>query len=93
MYQRVLFAALALVAAVGTAVVYGLAVVGAAFLLAWAAEVLQLDVSAGLALAVRPTYFNSRLPSSNASNRGLIKFHPPMFCGSSCAQTISSAFV
>jgi cation:H+ antiporter len=34
------------------AVVYGLAVVGAAFLLAWAAEVLQLDVSAGLALAV-----------------------------------------
>jgi cation:H+ antiporter len=34
------------------AVLYGLAVVGAAFLLAWAAEVLQLDVSAGLALAV-----------------------------------------
>lgn len=34
------------------AVVYGLAIVGAAFLLAWAAEVLQLDVSAGLALAV-----------------------------------------
>jgi cation:H+ antiporter len=34
------------------AVVFGLAVVGAAFLLAWAAEVLQLDVSAGLALAV-----------------------------------------
>ncbi|MGZ4753767.1 MAG: sodium:proton exchanger [Acidimicrobiia bacterium] len=34
------------------AIVYGLAVVGAAFLLAWAAEVLQLDVSAGLALAV-----------------------------------------
>jgi cation:H+ antiporter len=34
------------------AIVYGLAVVGAAFLLAWGAEVLQLDVSAGLALAV-----------------------------------------
>jgi cation:H+ antiporter len=34
------------------AVLYGLAVVGAAFMLAWAAEVLQLDVSAGLALAV-----------------------------------------
>jgi cation:H+ antiporter len=34
------------------AIVYGLGVVGAAFLLAWAAEVLQLDVSAGLALAV-----------------------------------------
>jgi cation:H+ antiporter len=34
------------------AVLYGLAVVGAAFLLAWGAEVLQLDVSAGLALAV-----------------------------------------
>jgi cation:H+ antiporter len=34
------------------AVLFGLAVVGAAFLLAWAAEVLQLDVSAGLALAV-----------------------------------------
>jgi cation:H+ antiporter len=34
------------------AVVYGVAVVGAAFLLAWGAEVLQLDVSAGLALAV-----------------------------------------
>ena len=34
------------------AVVYGLAVVGSAFLLAWAAEALQLDVSQGLALAV-----------------------------------------
>jgi cation:H+ antiporter len=34
------------------AVVFGFAVVGAAFLLAWGAEVLQLDVSAGLALAV-----------------------------------------
>ncbi len=32
--------------------IFGLAVVGAAFLLAWSAEVLQLDVSAGLALAV-----------------------------------------
>jgi cation:H+ antiporter len=34
------------------ALVFGLAVVGAAFLLAWAAEVAQLDVSAGLAIAV-----------------------------------------
>src|SRR5712691_7812513 len=34
------------------AVLFGVAVVGAAFLLAWAAEALQLDVSQGLALAV-----------------------------------------
>jgi len=34
------------------ALVFGVAVVGAAFLLAWAAEVAQLDVSAGLAIAV-----------------------------------------
>src|ERR1700675_3002750 len=34
------------------ALIFGTAVVGAAFLLAWSAEVLQLDVSAGLALAV-----------------------------------------
>jgi len=33
-------------------VLYGLAILGAAFLLAWAAEVLQLDVSQGLALTV-----------------------------------------
>ncbi len=33
-------------------VVFGLAIVGSAFLLAWAAEVLQLDVSQGLALTV-----------------------------------------
>jgi len=32
--------------------VYGLAIVGAAFLLSWAAEVAQLDISAGLAIAV-----------------------------------------
>src|ERR671925_506279 len=31
---------------------YGLPIVGAAFLLSWAAEVAQLDVSAGLAIAV-----------------------------------------
>jgi cation:H+ antiporter len=31
---------------------YGLAVVGAAFMLAWGAEVIQLDISAGLALAL-----------------------------------------
>lgn len=34
------------------AAVFGMAVVGAAFLLAWGAEVLQLDLSAGLALAL-----------------------------------------
>ena len=34
------------------AVCFGLGVVGAAFMLAWAAEVVQLDVSAGLALAM-----------------------------------------
>jgi len=34
------------------AAVYGLAIVGAAFLLSWAAEVVQLDVSQGLALAL-----------------------------------------
>ncbi|MEX0666015.1 MAG: sodium:proton exchanger [Acidimicrobiia bacterium] len=39
-------------APVVSSVVFGLAVVGAAFLLAWGAEALQLDVSKGLALAV-----------------------------------------
>jgi cation:H+ antiporter len=34
------------------AALYGLAIVGAAFLLAWAAELVQLDVSQGLALAM-----------------------------------------
>ena len=34
------------------AALYGVAIVGAAFLLSWAAEVAQLDVSAGLAIAV-----------------------------------------
>jgi cation:H+ antiporter len=34
------------------AALFGLAIVGAAFLLSWAAEVAQLDISAGLALAV-----------------------------------------
>ena len=34
------------------ALLFGLGIVGAAFLLSWAAEVLQLDISAGLALAV-----------------------------------------
>ena len=44
------------------AFLYGLAIVGAAFLLSWAAEVAQLDVSAGLAIgllaliAVLPEY-------------------------------------
>jgi cation:H+ antiporter len=34
------------------AILFGLAVVGAAFMLAWAAEAIQIDVSAGLALAM-----------------------------------------
>jgi cation:H+ antiporter len=34
------------------ALLYGLSIVGSAFLLSWAAEVAQLDVSAGLAVAV-----------------------------------------
>jgi cation:H+ antiporter len=34
------------------AIVFGIAIVGAAFLLAWAAEAVQLDVSQGLALAL-----------------------------------------
>jgi len=34
------------------ALVYGIAIVGAAFVLSWAAEAAQVDVSAGLALAV-----------------------------------------
>src|SRR6188472_4056276 len=34
------------------AVLFGLAIVGAAFILSWAAEVAQLDIAAGLALAV-----------------------------------------
>lgn len=34
------------------AVVYGVAIIGAAFMLSWAAEVAQLDISAGLAIAL-----------------------------------------
>ena len=34
------------------AVLFGLAIVGAAFMLSWAAEVAQLDLSAGLAIAI-----------------------------------------
>jgi cation:H+ antiporter len=34
------------------AIFFGLAIVGAAFMLSWAAEVAQLDISAGLAIAV-----------------------------------------
>ena len=37
---------------VTAAVAFGLAVVGAAFMLAWAAEAVQVDISAGLALAL-----------------------------------------
>jgi cation:H+ antiporter len=34
------------------ALIFGLAIVGAAFILSWAAEVVQLDISGGLALAI-----------------------------------------
>jgi cation:H+ antiporter len=34
------------------ALVFGLAIIGAAFLLSWAAEVVQMDIAAGLALAL-----------------------------------------
>src|SRR5918999_1694232 len=34
------------------AAIFGMSIVGAAFLLSWAAEVAQLDISAGLAIAV-----------------------------------------
>lgn len=34
------------------AIAFGLAIVGAAFILSWAAEVIQLDIAAGLALAL-----------------------------------------
>ena len=34
------------------ALLFGLAIVGAAFILSWAAEAAQLDISAGLAIAV-----------------------------------------
>ncbi len=34
------------------ALVYGIAIIGAAFVLSWAAEAAQVDISAGLALAV-----------------------------------------
>jgi cation:H+ antiporter len=34
------------------ALIYGMAIVGAAFLLSWAAETAQLDISAGLAIAI-----------------------------------------
>ncbi|MFG2039968.1 sodium:proton exchanger [Dactylosporangium sp. NPDC048998] len=38
--------------AAGAALIFGAAIVGAAFVLAWAAEAAQVDVSAGLAVAV-----------------------------------------
>jgi len=34
------------------AILYGMAIVGAAFILSWAAEVIQLDIASGLALAL-----------------------------------------
>jgi cation:H+ antiporter len=39
-------------APVAGAIAFGLAIVGAAFILSWAAEVVQLDIAAGLALAL-----------------------------------------
>ena len=35
-----------------SALIFGMAIVGAAFMLSWAAEVAQLDISAGLAIAI-----------------------------------------
>jgi len=55
MRSRFLIAAAATVTLPGIALkvgAYGVAIVGAAFLLSWAAEVLQLDVSQGLVLGV-----------------------------------------
>lgn len=54
------------------AVLFGMAIVGAAFLLSWAAEVIQLDVGSGLALAflaliaVLPEYAVDFVFASNA---------------------------
>jgi cation:H+ antiporter len=65
--QQILFMSMALVAAlpgvflritgihpdpIVGAIIYGFAIVGAAFILSWAAEVVQLDIAAGLALAL-----------------------------------------
>jgi cation:H+ antiporter len=65
--QQILFISLAVVATLpgihlritGTepdpilgAVLYGMAIVGAAFILSWAAEIIQLDIASGLALAL-----------------------------------------
>jgi cation:H+ antiporter len=56
------------------AAAFGLAIVGAAFLLSWAAEVAQLDISAGLAIAilafiaVLPEYAVDFVFASNAGN-------------------------
>src|SRR3954470_21085073 len=64
------------------AVVFGLAVVGAACLLAWSAEVLQLDVSAGLALAVLaliavlPEYAVDFVFTSKAGEAAKAGIHP-----------------
>lgn len=64
------------------AVLYGLAVVGAAFILAWAAEVLQLDVSAGLALAllaliaVLPEYAVDFVFTAKAGEAAKAGIHP-----------------
>jgi cation:H+ antiporter len=65
--QQILFMALALAATLPgvylritgihpdpilAAILYGMAIVGAAFILSWAAEVIQLDIASGLALAL-----------------------------------------
>ncbi len=51
------------------AVIFGIAVVGAAFMLAWAAEVVQLDISAGLALGP------ARARRGAARVRGRLRVH------------------
>jgi cation:H+ antiporter len=73
------------------ALVYGAAIVGAAFILSWAAEAVQVDINAGMALAllallaVLPEYavdfvFTAKCGSEYAANGG-----SPEVCGLSLA--------
>lgn len=72
------------------ALLYGVAIVGAAFLLSWAAEVAQLDISAGLAIAalafiaVLPEYAVDMVFAFKAGNAveayGTV-CHPPATAG------------
>jgi cation:H+ antiporter len=49
------------------ALLFGLAIIGAAFVLSWAAEAAQLDISAGLAIAVLA--FSRRVTQERAHAR------------------------